>query len=191
MFGSIGLNLCMSTKQIKYWAGIGSRKTPAEILDYQCKIATQLEKDGWLLSSGGAEGSDDAFEAGITEVSHHRIIIPRNGFNGKHANEGYVNFGNATQLMKNQCDALASYVHPAWDNMPRWMKNLHSRNVMQILGPELDSPVKFVLYWAPTDKHGIPTGGTRTAVVLAMHLGIPTYNMLEDDVIKRLNRRFL
>lgn len=174
----------------KFYAGIGSRETPEDILDFQTRIATHLEKDGWLLSSGGAEGADDAFEAGITEVSDHRIIIPRNGFNGKHANEGYVNFGNATQLMKNQCDALASRIHPAWDNMPRWMKNLHSRNVMQILGENLDNPVKFVLYWAPEDKHGVAKGGTRTAVVLANKLGIPTFNMLRKEILNRLERKY-
>jgi hypothetical protein len=178
-------------QEIKYYAGIGARKTPNEILDFQCKIATRLEKDGWLLSSGGAEGADDAFESGVQEISDHRIIIPKNGFNGKHANDGYINFGSATQLIKNQCDALASTIHPVWNSLPRWMKNLHSRNVMEILGPELDSPVKFVLYWAPEDSYGVAKGGTRTAVVLAQRLGIPTFNMLHADVIERLERKYL
>lgn len=177
--------------QPKYYAGIGSRSTPQEIQEFQTRIATRLEEDGWLLSSGAAEGSDEAFEKGVSCISNNRIIIPRNGFNKRHANDGYVNFGNATQLMKNQCDALVSTIHPVWGNLPRWMKNLHSRNVMQILGPELDSPVKFVLYWAPVDRHCVPVGGTRTAVVLANMLGIPTFNMLHKDVIERLERKYL
>lgn len=178
--------------QPKFYAGIGSRKTPVNILNYMCQIATRLEKDGWLLRSGGAEGADDAFEGGLSPdaIEPNEIIIPRNGFNGKNASEGYLNFGNAKQEMKNQCDAIVSTIHPYWPNMPRWMKNFHSRNVMQIMGYNLDSPVKFVLYWAPVDIHGIATGGTRTAVVLAHRLGIPTFNMAEDSVIERLNRRF-
>lgn len=173
-----------------YYAGIGSRETPQEILEFQTRIATRLEKDGWLLSSGGAEGADQAFENGVSSIRNNQIIIAKNGHHGRHSTDGYVNFGNATQLMKNQCDALVSTIHPAWDNMPRWMKNLHSRNVMQILGPELDTPVKFVLYWAPEDRYSVAKGGTRTAVVLAQRLGIPTFNMLHTDVIQRLERKY-
>lgn len=174
-----------------YYAGIGSRKTPEKILNFQSNIATQLAKDGWLLRSGGAQGADKAFESGIgDEIGLNEIIIPKNGFEGKHDNDGYVNFGNATQEIKNQCDALISIIHPVWDRLPRWMKNLHARNAMQILGPNLDKPVKFVLYWAPEDEYGIATGGTRTAVVLADRLGIPTFNMLHDSVMKRLERKY-
>jgi len=179
------------SNQLKFYAGIGSRKTPVKILDYMSRIATRLEEDGWLLRSGGAEGADSAFESGLPYgVEDNEIIILRNGFNEKHANNGYLNFGNATQEMKNKCDSIVYSIHPYWLNMPRWMKNLHSRNVMQILGYNLDSPVKFVLYWAPEDEHGIATGGTRTAVVLAQRLGIPTFNMLHDEVIERLERKY-
>lgn len=180
----------MNTKN-KYYAGIGSRSTPNNILDLQCKIATQLEKDGWLLSSGGAEGSDEAFERGLPTITPNRVILPWSGFNKKYTSDGYFDYYSAKREIKEQCEDLASAIHPYWDNLKQSYRTLHARNVMQILGENLDTPVKFVLYWAPEDKHGVAKGGTRTAVVLAQRLGIPTFNMLHTDVIERLERKYL
>lgn len=175
----------------KFYAGIGARKTPKEILEFQTRIATQLEKDGWLLSSGGAEGTDQAFEDGLSTIEPNRIIIPWSGFNNKYWKGGYIDYSRAGYEIKQQCEALASTVHPFWDGLTQGVRTLQSRNMMQILGPELDTPVKFVLYWAPEDKHGVAKGGTRSAVVLAQRLGIPTFNMLRADVIERLERKYL
>ena len=51
----------------KYYAGIGSRLTPAPVLDLMNRIATHLVKKGWTLRSGGADGADTAFASGTWE----------------------------------------------------------------------------------------------------------------------------
>lgn len=178
------------TQKNNYYAGIGSRETPIEIQEFQTRIATRLEEDGWLLSSGGAEGADSAFERGLSSISPNRIILPWSGFNKKYAKDGYIDSSNTDRIIIEQCEDLVSTVHPYWDNLKDSHRTLHSRNVMQILGENLDNPVKFVLYWAPEDKHGVAKGGTRTAVVLAQKLGIPTFNMLHSDVLERLERKY-
>lgn len=38
---------------IKYYTGIGSRKTPIEILDFMTEIAIYLNKKKYILRSGG------------------------------------------------------------------------------------------------------------------------------------------
>lgn len=173
----------------KYYAGIGSRATPLEIQEFQTHIATRLEEDGWLLSSGGAEGSDQAFENGLSTIAPNRIILPWDGFENKHSKDGYMIIKD--QYILFQCEQLVSTVHPVWDKLKPGPRKMHARNVNQILGEKLDNPVKFVLYWAPEDKHGVAKGGTRTAVVLAQRLSIPTFNMLHADVIERLERKYL
>lgn len=127
----------MSSKN-KYYAGIGSRSTPNEILEFQTRIATCLAKDGWLLSSGGAKGADEAFEKGISNISENRIIIPWNGFNNKYSSEGYIDYSSYDKITKETCEWQVSNIHPSSDKLSQGAKTLHSRNIMQILGPTLD-----------------------------------------------------
>ena len=49
----------------KYYTGIGSRKTPENILKKFKDIATFLETKQYILRSGGAEGADSAFESAL------------------------------------------------------------------------------------------------------------------------------
>lgn len=53
---------------------------------------------------------------------------------------------------------------------------MHQRNVHQVLGIDLKSPVDEVHTWCIIDKHGEPLGGTRTAIKIAQLYGIPVYN---------------
>lgn len=53
---------------------------------------------------------------------------------------------------------------------------MHQRNVHQILGIDLKSPVDEVHTWCILDSHGEPLGGTRTAYKVAQLYGIPIYN---------------
>ena len=48
--------------KIKYYAGIGSRETPPGIEPMIEEIVKILNKFGYILRSGGADGSDSMFE---------------------------------------------------------------------------------------------------------------------------------
>lgn len=66
----------------------------------------------------------------------------------------------------------------------------HQRNVHQILGEDLASPVDAVFTWCMLDKLKKPLGGTATAYNLATALGIPIINLFNtkvDDVTTNLN----
>ena len=56
----------MSEPQNKkeYYAGIGPRRVPKAIAEVMFHLAMKLGSEGLILRSGGAEGSDRAFEAG-------------------------------------------------------------------------------------------------------------------------------
>jgi len=157
---------------MKYYAGIGSRKTPPEILEAMTQIARWLDSQGWILRSGGADGADSAFEAGAT----HKEI-----FYAKDATPAGME--------------VAKKYHPAWDKMGDYAKRLHGRNSLQILGRDLQTPVKFVICWTPDGctshkTRSIRTGGTGTAISIASSADIQVFNLENPEVLRRIMGKF-
>src|SRR3546814_4938940 len=76
---------------------------------------------------------------------------------------------------------LAAAHHPKWDLLKESAQNLHTRNMGQVLGPELDKPARFVMPWT---VDGGATGGTGQAIRIANSLNIP---VLKDRKSTRLN----
>lgn len=96
-----------------------------------------------------------------------------------------------TPELPNYNDAveIASNIHPAWNRLGRGAKALHTRNVYQVLGLDLNTTSKVLFCYAqPTkNKQGLAgvKGGTNTAVQLAMKNNIPIYNFyLQEDIDK-------
>lgn len=58
-----------------YFAGIGSRQTPQEILSLMRKTGASLTEKGLILRSGGATGADSAFEAGCDSIHAKKEIF--------------------------------------------------------------------------------------------------------------------
>ncbi len=148
----------------KYYTGVGSRKTPQQILDLMCGIAKYLQGHGYTLRSGGADGADLAFENGAGLDKH--IFYAKDS--------------------TPQAEAIAAQFHPAWNRCSAFAKRLHGRNSFQVLGPELNVPSKFLICWTPDGckRHvdrTIHTGGTGTAISIADANGIGVYNLAIDN----------
>ncbi len=169
----------------KCYTGIGSRETPEHILKLMAKIARKLHQDGYKLRSGAAGGADSAFQAGLSHLSedHHRnaameIYIPWEGFSGYTSEMPgiYCVKGNA----KVRAERIAKGLHPAWDRCSRGAKALHTRNVFQVLGADLETPSQFVICYAqPLGYGGFVKGGTATAVRLALENGCRVFNLYD------------
>lgn len=165
----------------KYYAGIGSRETPDFILDHMSSIATQLGNDGWTLRSGGADGADLAFERGaLKSATQPHIYLPWPGFN------------NAVACRRNDPEvwtlAVAEAHHPAWANLKRGARQLHCRNVHQVLGDSTDlvdsrTPSSFILCWTPDAKGG---GGTGQAIRIAQAYNVPVFDLADRAVCDRV-----
>lgn len=138
--------------EAKFYAGIGSRSTPPEILAKMRELGARAAAKGWILRSGGAIGADRAFESGARSVGGSQLQI----FFADDATDEAI--------------ALAAQHHPNWGACSEYAKKLHGRNSQIILGQSLDQPVQFVLYWTPAGK----TGGTGQALRLCKALGIKT-----------------
>ncbi|QHZ59856.1 DprA-like DNA recombination-mediator protein [Alteromonas phage vB_AmeM_PT11-V22] len=166
-----------------YYTGIGSRQTPAHILGRMTKYAGFLSEIDWVLRSGGAEGADRAFERGVLLGKSCDIYIPWKGF-AKHSDNPIISSVFDTW---EEAQSIASEIHPAWDKCSRGTKALHARNVYQVLGSDLKTPSKLIIFYAKETQSGV-SGGTRTAVELARKNGIPCINMyLEgyEDVLRQ------
>ena len=151
---------------VKYYAGIGSRETPDDILEMMTKIAEGLSRN-YILRSGGADGADSAFEAGAGDkkISY----IPWTGFNGSTAE--CITVTSAAMRM-------AGDFHPGWMYLSYPVKKLHARNCYQVLGEDLATPVDFVICWTPG---GQEVGGTAQAIRIAKANRIKIFNLANEE----------
>ena len=70
-------------------------------------------------------------------------------------------------------------IHPAPHRLSQGAIRLHARNIYQVIGFRGQNGIKSeaVIYCADDDMEGNPKGGTRTAVVYAKQLNVPTFNI--------------
>ena len=175
-----------------FFTGIGSRRTPEGLLSFAEKLSERLCRLGWGLRSGKANGADSAFQRGLERVPEERqrgeIFLPWVGFNSE---SGLAETWD--KLMDEPtAERLASRIHPAWEKCQPRVRQLHTRNVYQVLGEDLATPSKFVLYCAE-ERDGVVLGGTATAVHLARAFAIPTINIghrdWKDQLLRALTGR--
>lgn len=172
-------NLSERPKHQLSYAGVGSRGTPVDILEKFEIIGFFLAKRGYLLRSGGADGADSAFEKGCDLAKGRKeIFLPWKGFNGNNSNLFKTPKG---------AEKFVEKIHPAWHKLKIPVKQLHARNVCQILGYSLDDPVEFVLCYT---KDALGKGGTATAINLAKSMGIPVFDFGESSNIDKFRVLF-
>jgi hypothetical protein len=146
-----------------YYTGVGSRKVPQDIVNLMIRIAIKLDLMGMTLRSGGADGSDKAFErgAGAKEIFYAKDATP--------------------EAMK-----IAAAFHPAWNRCSDFAKRLHGRNSFQVLGRQLNHPSLFLVCWTPDGceshaERSIKTGGTGTAISIADNYGVRVINLFNRE----------
>lgn len=167
---------------MRTYTGIGSRETPPDMQFIMLMIAGILEKLDYMLYSGGAPGADSAFYRGVHDKTQAQLFLPWDGF------EGYKMF----YPIPERAVEVARTLHPVFDKLSQGIQKLHSRNVQQILGRDLEHPTDFVICWtkdAAQTKEEVTknTGGTGTAIKLASISGVPVFNLCRKDSIKNLS----
>lgn len=161
------------------YTGIGSRQIPPEVWDQMVEIGSYLGRNGAVLRSGAAEGSDTAFEHGCDQVNGSKeIFLPWKGFNG-HSSELYTPSGEAMKLAKE--------VHPStnFSSLSQGVQRMHARNVHQVFGPDLIIPTDVVVCYTHDgcESHETrteKTGGTGQAIELASRMNIPVFNLANE-----------
>jgi len=155
---------------MKYYTGVGSRKTPMVILQIMRDLAVKLDKAGYVLRSGGADGADSAFASG---TGHAAIFRP------SHVKPNSPAFD------------IAKAFHPAWERCSDYVRKLHARNCFQVLGYDLVTPSDFLVCWTQDgacthQERSIRTGGTGTAISIAHANNIPVFNLARPNHFERI-----
>ena len=176
---------------MRYYAGIGSRETPDDILELMGSLAEGLYRRGYTLRSGGAPGADQAFEWGIANLGgtkqiqrHSQIFLP------------WANFEKKNRSWIKPCltepglgaDIIAKVYHPRYQYLSRGAKLLMARNSHQIFGPDIYNftLVDFVICWTKGAKGG---GGTGQALRIARDKEIKIYDLADPEQLFNLRIR--
>jgi len=159
---------------MKYYAGVGSRNTPYEVMKQMFQMARDLAGLGYTLRSGAAAGADSAFEGGAKKADGKReIYLPWNGYNNRNWKETKGNLEVMHQVSL-KAEEIASYHHPKWYEMTDGVQKLIARNTYQILGYDCKTPSKFVVCWT---KEARGWGGTGQAIRIARLWNIPVFDL--------------
>ena len=172
----------------KYYAGIGSRTISREVAERMTNVAKILSDNGYILRSGNAEGSDQAFALGAERAE---IWLPWYGFNRDFIDhvENNLKRQHIYRLVGDHC-SIGEPDDEAWDSIEKFHpspksltlkgRKFMARNYRQVVGlGEPDS--EFVICWT---HDGTDVGGTGQAIRIANSKTIPVYNMLTVDIEK-------
>jgi hypothetical protein len=177
-------------------AGIGSRKTPADILNQMEELGRLCQSLGVWVRSGHAPGADTAWEKGASDRCI--VYLPNANFgsakfytthitcladaNSQRSHSSWQAFEIHEAALKRAKDSVAIY-HKGSHHLKEFGRRCHTRNYFQIMGSkEQEVPVKGVICWTPISKNGKATGGTRQAIDLARAHGIPIFNLFNTPV---------
>lgn len=175
-----------------YYTGIGSRETPADVLELMQDIAGWLASRDWILRSGSAVGADLAFERGCWRAEGKaEIYLPWPEYNEttRHSNmlpPSLCQLKN-TRILRSPLGpayTIASDHHPAWHALKAAGCRLHARNAHAVLGSSLDDPSAFLICWTPdgaTNATTQKTGGTGQAIRIANAYNVPVWNLCIDE----------
>ena len=188
-FSSIGvMGRCALVS--KYYTGVGSRKTPKDVLLAMSRIAIRLGKSDYVLRSGGASGADTAFESALDNAEgEFRKAIYRPYHTGEDTLNGW-RWRNGSKWAV----TWTANNHPAWNRLNDYVKSLMVRNAFQVMGFNGTTPSEFLICWTPDGAESYEdvnhkTGGTGMAIKLAHRSGVPVYNLQNDRSWIKLKER--
>lgn len=162
--------------QVRAYAGIGSRKTPDNVIHVMEDMGEALAKLGFILKTGNAQGADQAFARGANRVDPHLIwlYLPWKGYEKEAIVEGnrvlYPSQEDVDEAVKR---------HPAGENLTYGVRKLMGRNLGIISQIE-----KVYAYQIPE----LTRGGTWFGINYAVEFGIPVVNLALEEELERVQQ---
>jgi hypothetical protein len=157
-------------------ACIGSRETPANILILMEKIGAYLVSNGYIVSSGNANGADQAFARGANRVNsalvHLYLPWPTYEYDKVLANNTVIS------SQKQEWFIEAAKHHPNWDNLKDSVRKLMARNIGIVEGSCM------VICYLNHSKPG--GGGTGQGVRYARACNIPVLDLSQEKDVNRI-----
>lgn len=148
-------------------AAIGSRKITPEQRELFVNIGKFIVSGGDYISSGNAEGSDEAFATGGSLIDPKRVIIylPWANYNTYFLHKN----NNILTSPKNEWFDLTAPFHPGWNNLTQGVKRLMARNYGIVY--KADKVIAFLNHKKPGG------GGTGQGWRIAESLNIPRLDL--------------
>ncbi|WP_318493300.1 hypothetical protein [Photobacterium leiognathi] len=179
---------------MSYFTGIGSSNTPLAAKELMSAFTKLMFFTFEMhLRSGGAPAADSYFEGDLAD-GDMQIIRPQ----GKVSNPKHFSVEDPELIMKSHAlilnlDLLENFKEMLNSPSSLFAVQAHTRNPFQVLGPKLnpDDKSKFLVCWTEgggSTLEDITTedGGSRTAMRLAAHHGIPIFNLNTYDGLKKI-----
>ena len=160
-------------------AGVGSAKTPQDILDIMTQIAKRVKDDGGWVRTGHFKGADQAFQRGAGKNSV--VYLPYLDFNANipMQTQNFMDLGKVRELDP-EVHRFATHsvykYHPAYKGLGHEAKIRLAVSYLQILGLK-GVPVDAVVCWTENYKNGRPKGVASQTVRIAEDYGIPVINL--------------
>ena len=176
------------------YTGVGSRDTPPEIMEIMSIGAYKLASMGFIGRSGSARGADTAFEIGHglfmkdTGLSRFESFLPWDGFNG--LTQDGIHTVAPTLPTYDAAKSIIRSVHPKYGRLSSDARKLHTRNVFQVLGANLDAPCELLICWAKPRGVFSVHGGTNTAYQLALQNNAIIFNLYHTDQLDKFIKQF-
>jgi hypothetical protein len=164
------------------YTGVGSRDIlPSEASKIR-SLAKMLAEHGYSLRSGKAQGADTSFMLGAIDSDSSinplcTNYTPWYSFGDKYTNGYDKCLQDFSIELIGQAALIAENIHPNWKACSQAARKLHTRNIFQVLGDNLDNPSHFLLACSGQDSQGDVIGGTRTAWVCAKQNNVPVFNL--------------
>lgn len=166
--------LLSATEEGTFWTGIGSRSLPDGVADTMSIIAAQLERKGFTLHSGNADGADISFARGVDQNA--KIFLPWESFNAQYMSE----LPNHEYIVVDKSDTEAydsvNEFHPRGSSLDNTSRAFMARNYRQVVGHGRLS--SFIICWTP---NGDIVGGTGQCLRIAHRYHIPIINLANED----------
>ena len=108
--------------------------------------------------------------------------LPWQGFNGAPINDNRFIYVDDPDLMA-AAGEIARKFHPNWAACSSAARNMHRRNVFQVLGHDLKTHSHMVVCWTP---RGSGSGGTGQAIRIARGYGIPVFDLAIEEHKQKL-----
>jgi len=163
-----------------YYAGIGSRQTPEEVLKIMDQLGYILAKKGFILRSGAAEGADSSFEKGCDRANGKKeIYLPWKGFNNSQSDMFYDNLPSIAE-------EIAFQYHPNLYKCTFGVIKMMTRNTCQVLGKDCKTKSNFIICYCEVDSNGNEKGGTSQAIRVAKDKQIPIFNLFYKEKLNEL-----
>lgn len=180
------------------YCGVGSRKTPINVLDVMFNLGRALCDVGYLGMSGEADGADFTFHEGARSSPRYPEVgfaayIPWQGMRVHHSSgrvfeDWSKGIYDASQFHNHpEAMELAKQARGSFEGLGRGGIGLHSRNSYQVLSPSLCNPAARLICWAkPVGKGMRVEGGTNTAVQIAHRFNVPVVNLYYEEKLEQV-----